>query len=272
MTFILLLLLAFDGDSAFRHIEELGEIGPRPPGTPACDEGYDYIIGELSALSDSFEVQRFVYDGIVFRNLIAHQGNGAPRVLLGTHWDTRPIAERENPRLPVFGSNDGTSGVAVLLELLRSLRERGCDYPLDVVLFDGEDYGPRPLILGSQYFAGVLQDPSEYDFGVIVDMVGDANLEIYREISSYSYASEYVNAIWETAKDLGITAFRDTFKYEMNDDHRPLNEIGIPTVLIIDFDYPSWHTLQDTPDKCSPRSLEAVGRVLERFLDLRFGP
>ncbi len=270
MVLLLLALACFNGDSAFRHIENLGDIGPRPPGTPAAEQGFAYIVEHLRPYVDSVDTQVFYYDGLVFRNIIGHAGTGTPRALLGTHWDTRPIAEKENPMLPVFGANDGSSGVAVLLELARSLKERGVDYPIDFVFFDGEDYGHLPLILGSKYFARALEDPAVYAFGVVVDMVGDRDLEIYKERGSQTYAGDLVNEIWAVALELGEQTFRPDVKYELSDDHRPLNEVGIPTALIIDFDYPHWHTLSDTPDKCSPESLRAVGRVLSAFLDRRF--
>jgi Zn-dependent M28 family amino/carboxypeptidase len=270
--FIFFALVCFHPDSAFDHIERLGDIGPRPPGTPAAQQGFAYIVDHLEPHVSSIDTQNFQYDGILFSNIIAHIGGGSPRVLLGTHWDTRPIAEKQNPRLPVFGANDGTSGVAVLLELARCLDEKGADYPIDIVLFDGEDYGPMPLILGSRHFAAALEDPEIYEFGIIVDMIGDKDLAIHRERSSTKYAPELVDEFWTVAEELGETSFHPDIKHDMNDDHRPLNEVGIPSILVIDFDYPHWHTLSDTPDKCSPESLGAVGRVLESFLDRRFQP
>ena len=151
------------------------------------------------------------------------------------------------------------SGVAVLLELARTLPDE--TVPLWLVFFDAEDNGNIQgwdWILGSRQF--VALNPIRPRAVVIVDMIGDADLNIYRE--SYS-DPQLTNEIWSTALELGYASvFIDEYRHSMLDDHTPFLEVGIPAVDIIDFDYPYWHTVQDTPDKVSAKSLKAVGDTL----------
>jgi Zn-dependent M28 family amino/carboxypeptidase len=199
--------------------------------------------------------------------------------LLCAHWDTRPRAEQDPDKSkrnkPILGANDGASGVAVLLELASLLRTKAPPIGIDIALFDGEDYGAEGdhanYLLGSRYFA--KNRPSSYlpRFGVLLDMVGDKNLELPKEGFSVRYAPGVVNLVWSTARELGISQFVDAAGEDIIDDHLPLNEAGIPTIDLIDFNYPDptnrfWHTHQDIPENCSPESLEAVGAVLVHVL------
>ncbi len=182
--------------------------------------------------------------------------------MLGAHYDTRFFADHDpdesKRKQPVPGANDGASGVAVLLELARTLPPE-----IDstwLVFFDAEDNGRIEgwdWILGSRAFA------EEMDFTpnavVIVDMIGDADLNIYFEKNS----NEQIRAeIWKKANELGYPQFINEEKYSILDDHTPFLEMGIPAVDVIDFDYPYWHTTEDTLDKVSAESLEAVGNTL----------
>jgi glutaminyl-peptide cyclotransferase len=262
----------FDGERAFALLERQVEIGDRVPGTPAHVWTYDYLREALSATATSITVQPFAASGedtsISFFNLIGHfNGTGAETVLLGTHWDTRAWADQDpnpaNRHTSIAGANDGASGVAVLLELARILSETPPPRNVDIVLFDGEDCGEianLPWCMGSSFYARALG--KRPDFGIIVDLVGDKDLGIYVETNSQKYAFGVVDRIWKTARDLGISQFHREARHTVVDDHLALIQAGVPTALIIDFDYPYWHTLEDRPDKCSPASLEAVGRVL----------
>jgi Zn-dependent M28 family amino/carboxypeptidase len=163
----------------------------------------------------------------------------------------------------VPGANDGASGVAVLLEIARVL-------PADeqnvwLVFFDAEDQGDLPdwnWALGASAYADALTVTPQAV--VLLDMIGDADLNLYREGSS---TKSLKDEIWQTAADLGYSAqFIDKEKYTMIDDHTPFLTRGIPAVDLIDFDYPYWHTTHDTTDKVSPRSLEIVGKVLLAWL------
>jgi Zn-dependent M28 family amino/carboxypeptidase len=197
-------------------------------------------------------------------NVIAHKGSGSPEFLLGAHYDSRMRADRDldpsRRSQPVPGANDGASGVAVLLELARVLPEELAQRAW-IVFFDGEDNGDLPgwdWILGSRAF--VAETKIAPQVVIILDMVGDADLNIYIERAS---DPGRVAAIWASASALGYSQeFLPLPKYQMIDDHLPFVKRGIPSVLIIDFDYPYWHTTADTADKVSPESLQIVGRTL----------
>jgi Zn-dependent M28 family amino/carboxypeptidase len=193
--------------------------------------------------------------------------------MLCAHWDTRPFADMdriENQNEPILGANDGASGVAVLLELAFYLQKNEPPLGIDIVFFDGEDYGREgdldSYCLGSRYFAE--NNPGIYPrFAVLLDMIGDAQLQIPREGYSQQFASQIVDLVWKAAKNVNAYQFLPEVRNYVFDDHVILNEAGIPAIDIIDFEYPDashrfWHTLEDTPDKCSPQSLKTVGEVL----------
>jgi len=200
------------------------------------------------------------------------------RVLLCCHYDTRPFPDRDrNPakRQGLFiGANDGGSGVALFMELAHHLRKIQPTYGVDLVFFDGEElvYGNQgTFFLGSEYFAKQYRDhPPEYRYvwGIVVDMIGDRTLGIYQERNSVKYAPKLVESVWGTARQLGIRQFIPKVRHEVQDDHLPLNDVAkIPTIDIIDFDYPQWHTTQDLPTYCSGESLALVGEVLLAWLE-----
>jgi Zn-dependent M28 family amino/carboxypeptidase len=194
--------------------------------------------------------------------------NANKRIMLCAHWDTRPTADEEldpaNRKKPILGANDGASGVAVLLELARQFKVKRPQVGIIIALWDGEDYGPdiNNMLMGSRYFAknmGKLRPT----YGILLDMVGDKDLQIYKEANSVYAAPELVERVWRKAGELGYRKyFPDSVKYTIIDDHVPLIEAGVPFIDLIDFDYPYWHTLQDTVDKCSPDSLRIVGEVV----------
>ena len=196
------------------------------------------------------------------------------RILLCAHWDSRPWADQdpnsENRDQPVLGANDGASGVAVLLEVARHIQLAEPKYGVDIVLFDGEDSGlpgqPDSYALGAQHFAKNKDFRYRPKFGILLDMVGDKDLQIYQEENSVNYAPQVVERIWNRAQGLGSSSFFASSGYQVTDDHLPLLNVGIPCVNLIDFDYEYWHTLADTPDKCSPESLAEVGRLILSLL------
>ncbi len=197
-------------------------------------------------------------------NIIAYRDNDQPHILLGAHYDTRMHADQDqDPKRrndPVPGANDGASGVAVLLELARVL-PTSQEVPVRLVFFDAEDNGNIPgwdWIMGSRLYADKMKvEPLGV---VIVDMVGDKDLNLYRERNS---TRRLQDQIWAVAHEQGYEdSFIDEKKYSILDDHTPFLEKGIPAVDIIDFDYPPWHTTQDTLDKVSPHSLDIVGETL----------
>ncbi len=209
-------------------------------------------------------------------NIIARFGDAdKPQLMLCAHWDTRPVADRERDPLrraqPILGANDGASGVAVLLEIARIISVNPPDKSVIIVFFDGEDLGreshPEEYALGARYFA--LHPPPDLPLpseAVLLDMIGDADLEIPIEWYSGRHASSLRRTLWSIASEIGSTAFVDAPGPAIEDDHVPLIKAGIPAVDLIDFDYPFWHTLHDTPDKCSSSSLGQVGRVLVEYI------
>lgn len=268
---------AFDGARAFAILEKQCAFGPRVPGTPAHQRCRDYLVTALRGYAGQVATQEFIHtfgqpaQSARAVNIIA---NFAPqkgeRVLLCAHWDSRPWADMDpdpaNRRKPVMGANDGASGVAVLLEIARLLKLQPPRVGVDIVLFDAEDQGlegnDRSYAKGSQYFAATVVPTFRPRFGILLDMVGDRDLAIYQEHFSLRQARPVVEKVWAAAASAGVVEFYPQPGYAVYDDHVPLLERGIPCIDIIDFEYPYWHTLQDTPDKCSPASLEKVGRVV----------
>jgi glutaminyl-peptide cyclotransferase len=194
------------------------------------------------------------------------------RILLLAHWDTRPIADMERDPAkaakPIVGANDGASGVAVLLELMRVTKNLSPKIGLMFLMTDGEDLGPDldEMFLGAKAFVKRMPSPRP-DYGILLDMVGDKDLKIPMEPNSYYYAPELMREFYANAQRMGLgSTFPSEVGPAIEDDHIPLNQAGIPTIDLIDFSYPYWHTLADTPDKCSPQSLGKVGRAVEGWL------
>jgi Zn-dependent M28 family amino/carboxypeptidase len=252
------------------HVVEQASMGPRTPGSPGHDRVKEYILSELSAAGWSAEVASAQYLGQEVENIIAKRHpDSPPGIIIGAHYDTRFTADRDpdpgKRTLPVPGANDGASGVALLLELARVLDEKSSDQ-VWLVFFDAEDNGKVPgweWIMGSSVFVSSLKLMPKA--AVIVDMVGDADLNIYYEKQSDALLS---GQIWEQAAELGYAEqFIPIQKHTILDDHIPFIRMGIPAVDIIDTDYPYWHTTEDTVDKISASSLGAVGRTLEVWLE-----
>jgi Zn-dependent M28 family amino/carboxypeptidase len=235
-------------------------------------------LGALKETTASVERQDFTFDDrgkpLPMTNVIARfAGSGSgPATLLAAHWDTRPTADQERDperrRQPILGANDGASGVAVLLQMARLFQRRPPPGPVWIVLFDGEDLGPHEdrMYLGAKYFAAHLP-PNTPKRGVLLDMVGDRDLQIYQEGNSLVRAGAVVESVWDTARRLGYHRyFVPAPKYSISDDHLPLMDKGLEVADLIDFDYPPWHTLGDTVDKCSAGSLKIVGTVVAAWV------
>lgn len=267
----------FDGRQAFALLERQCAFGPRVPGSAAHDTCLAFLENELKQHAASVVRQTFSHtieksqQEVTLTNLIASFNlDAGNRALLCAHWDSRPWADQDpdmaNRDKAVAGANDGASGVAVLLEVARTLKAMPPPIGVDLVLFDGEDLGTagrsETFAAGSRYFASHKDTRYVPRFGILLDMVGDRNLNVYKEGNSVRYAADVVNRVWGLARRLDIPEFQFEQRFEVADDHVPLLMAGIPCIDIIDFDYPHWHTLADTPDKCSPESLEKVGRVV----------
>jgi hypothetical protein len=276
---------AFDGGRAYDLLNQQVSLGPRVPGTSAHTNAVKLMERALKPRADLVSVDRFseVADGkpVDLSNILARfDGKSDKWVLLAAHWDSRPRAEYEvdaaKRKQPIPGANDGASGVAVLLELARVFSEKKPDVGVLMVFFDGEDYGQTEsgMYLGARHFAAnlgklpaLLQKPIKIDYGILLDMVGDKDLHIYQEQNSLHAAPEVVRKVWSAARKLG---YEDQFvpkpKFRIDDDHIPLIKAGVKCIDIIDFDYGPWHTLDDTPDKCSAGSLKTVGDVVARLI------
>ena len=271
----------FDGAAAFGYLEAQVAFGPRVSGSKAHEQCRDYLVRELQKSAEAVNLQPFAIRGykgetLNYSNIIASFNlKATTRVLLLAHWDTRPWADEEADSAlhdrPVPGANDGASGVAVLLEIARHLKASPPGVGVDILLTDGEDYGrhndPGGFLHGARHFAKNLPAGFRPAFAILLDMVGDAELTLMREQHSVEAAPDLVDLVWGTARRLGYSEFVDARQGRVTDDHLPLIAAGIRAIDLIDFDYPDesnryWHTLQDTPDKCSAESLEAVGTVV----------
>jgi Zn-dependent M28 family amino/carboxypeptidase len=208
-------------------------------------------------------------------NVVSEQNwkDAKVRVVLLAHWDTRPYADQdwdpENRNKPILGANDGASGVAVLLELMRAFKETmPPDVGIQYLFTDGEDLGPglEEMFLGARAYVRDLKAPKP-DYGILLDMIGDKNLEVPMDPQSLRYARPIVMALYKHAAEIGLGRTFPRFEGPLiEDDHIPLNQAGLKTIDLIDFDYPAWHTAADTVDKCSAESLGKVGKLLESFL------
>ena len=281
-----------EGQFAFQVLEQMCQIGPRISGTPGMATQQEFLAKHFESLGATIGWQPFQgshpvnQTPVEFRNLLVqfHPDRQA-RILLACHYDTRPFPDqdRSNPAGVFLGANDGASGVGLLCELGKFMPALQSEYGVDFVFFDAEEFvfqnGRDPYFLGSTYFANqyIATPPSwRYAAGVLVDMVGDKDLNIYLEINSWRDSREITRQIWDIAQRIGVKEFIPRTRHEVRDDHLPLINIAkIPTCDVIDFDYPSpsdtrknryWHTTEDTPDKCSAESLAKVGNVLLTWL------
>jgi Zn-dependent M28 family amino/carboxypeptidase len=252
------------------------DLGPRIPGSEGHRRTYDLIRTHLEGAADRITEHSFTdvspidSSSIEIRSIIGvFNENSSRRVLFGAHWDTRPFADEETDpekrKLPVPGANDGGSGVAVLLEIASQLHERPPEIGVDLAFFDGEDQGvhdvPRSFALGSQRF---VKDYPQYRpaFVVILDMIGREGTSIPREGNSMIASRLLVDRIWEIGRLSGCSVLVDSVGPPVFDDHIAFLEAGIPAVDLIDLADPAWHTTADLPERCSPRSLGEVGRLV----------
>lgn len=266
----------FDEQRAFGYLKAQCDFGPRYPGSSGHKACLDFLFQELGKRTSHVQKQPFrdvihkTGQSVGMTNVIASFGEGKIEWLLCAHWDTRPWADSDpDPAMrnqPVLGANDGASGVAVLLEIARHLQNHPPSRRIEIVLFDGEDSGTQGVdaswCLGSRYYARQLSPAGKAEKAVLVDMIGDRELSLPMEGNSLRYAPRLTEKIWDLAESLGLWAFQRKAGPDIIDDHLELMKVGIPAVNIIDFDYPWWHTIHDTADKCSPESLGAVGRLL----------
>ena len=259
--------VAFDGARAYRAVETQVAFGPRVPESDGHAKIREWMRKELIEAGWQVEEQKSEALGHPIQNIVAKRTDEPPQIVIGAHYDSRMFADHDpDPSQRtnyVPGANDGASGVAVLLELARTLPQD--TPPIWLTFFDAEDNGDIEgwdWILGSSEF--VRNNTFQPRAVIVVDMVGDADLNIYKERNSNPALTD---EIWETAKKLGYeNKFIPQYKYSMLDDHTPFLQAGMPAIDIIDFDYPYWHTTQDTPDKVSAESLQVVGETLQVWI------
>lgn len=279
----------FDGQKAFEMLEQQVAMGPRYNGSPGHLELQAYLNAYLKErahelrLHEARMVHPYSAEPLNITNYLARfNPHLTERIMIMAHYDTRPYADQDalaaNRNLPILGANDGASGVAILLLLAEMMAADAPAIGVDLLFVDAEDIGrsgdPQNFALGSQMF---VKDMNKVMGGVrpryvvLLDMVGDKNLTLPIELNSWQSAQEIVRRVWDIAADLGYSQFRFEQGFEIFDDHVPFLDAGIPAIDIIDFDYPDqytnyWHTLEDTADKCSPESLEAVGTVIAALI------
>lgn len=291
--------IPFNGTRAYEYLKQLCDLGPRWTGSDAMVKQQELLIKHFKEAG-----------GVVYRHefktkhpltkkfvpvvniIVEWNPEAKDRILLCAHYDTRPVPDNDpNPRIrrtgKFIGANDGASGTALLMELAHMMPKLKSNYGVDFVLFDAEELvfgdGVRERQMG-RYFVGSEEfarkykrkpPKHKYKMGVLLDMVGDKDLQLFPDRFSFRNPKSrvIVRSIWGTAEKLGVKEFIPFPKYNISDDHLALNKIArIPTCDIIDFNYPKnpkniyWHTEQDTPDKCSALSLAKVGWVIHEWL------
>ena len=281
----------FNADSAYNYVKRQLEFGPRVPGSEAHAQCAEWFIDFFNEKADTVYVQDFrtrLYNGksIDGKNIIASFNPEAKkRILLAAHWDSRPFADHDPDRTkwntPIDGANDGASGVGVLMEVARALKENPINTGIDIILFDLEDYGAPQYLnlmtnddwaLGSQYWS---VNPHVYNysayFGILLDMVGASNPRFPKEYYSQQLAPSLSNEIWRMARELGYDQyFINEIGHPINDDHIYVNvNANIPMIDLIHLEdnenssfYPYWHTLNDNIDQIDPNTLGMVGNVV----------
>lgn len=276
-----------DAQRAYTYLQQICALGPRLSGSPGMQKQQAMLEEHFKKLGGNVSYQSFLANNprggekVAMANMIVEwHPERKERILLAAHYDTRPLPDRDpdpNKRLAgtFIGANDGASGVAVLMELAHLMPKVDGPLGVDFVLFDGEElvYGNNdPYFLGSSWFAKQYQENPpghKYRWGVVLDMVGDVDLQLYQEKFSVSWRDTrpLVKEIWATAARLGVKEFIPRVGYEVRDDHLPLrNTAKIPSCDIIDFDYPPWHTTNDLPKHCAGSSLAKVGWVVYEWI------
>ncbi|MBN1826716.1 MAG: M28 family peptidase [Candidatus Eisenbacteria bacterium] len=273
---------SFDEKKAFRYLEKQVSFGPRIPGSEGQARTLQWLEETLRPLAPRLEKRSFTgvnpLTGESARgtNLIASfRPESKDRIFLGAHWDTRIFADFDpdpaRRRDPVPGANDGGSGTAVLLVLAEVFRDNPPPYGVDLLFFDFEDQGvpggESGWCLGSRSFvAGMALTGYRPRAGIVVDMVGGEGLRIAREKRSIDCCSRLVETLFRIGASEAPDIFADGPLRDIYDDHAPFIEAGIPAVDLIGITFPEWHTVNDLPDRCSPKSLGAVGRTLLKLI------
>lgn len=282
----------FNGDSAYFFVDKQVSFGYRVPNTPEHVACGDYLVSELKRFGADVTEQKMVltaWNGTKLnaRNIIGSYGlDKSNRVLLFAHWDTRPYSDHDpnpdNHRKPLLGANDAGSGVGVLLEVARIIQNQSPEVGVDIIFFDAEDYGTPAFedksgddnwwCLGSQYWAKNPHVPDyKAKYGILLDMVGADGATFYKDMISQQYASNVLEKVWSTARQLGYGKyFISKDGGYLMDDHVPVNQIRrVPSIDIVDYRlnsptgfFHAWHTQKDDMSNISKETLKAVGQTI----------
>lgn len=273
------------GTSVLAHVQSQLDFGPRFLSAPGRIALQDFLIKFSNKYSSSVTVQEWPYvtkekETYVMKNIVVRLfPEKIKRIILGTHYDTVRYLGMDirNGEHVIPGANNGASGVAVLMSLLEYFSNNKLvpNVGIDFVFFDGEEGEEGVPItpwspIGSSYFADNISSLYKKELpqlAFVVDMVCDKDLSFYQEKNSMASAPKETGDFWKFAHNLSPKTFVNTEKYAILDDHTALQEVGIPSVLIIDFDYPFIYTQEDSFDKCSPKSLELVSNVLRAYIE-----
>jgi hypothetical protein len=273
-----------DGKRAMGYLKEICDLGPRMSGTPSMKKQQDLIKAHFTKLGAEVEFQAFTAKQVSQPNevdmaniIISFHPKAKKRVILCSHYDTRPIADQEkNPKdwnKPFVSANDGGSGVALLMELGNHIKKLKLDVGVDFVLFDGEEYifnaKKDNYFFGSKHFALTWAKNGkqpQYVGAVLLDMIAGKHPQFPGEGYSYTRAKALTTTIWNIAAKQGCKAFLQHTGDYVRDDHIALLDAGIPAIDIIDFSYPHWHKLTDTPESCDPDGMDQVARVLSVWM------
>jgi hypothetical protein len=273
----------FDGQAAMEFVRTQVEFGPRVPGGEGHRLQLEWMTELLGQWADTVEAQPVDYvtssgETLALTNLLARFNPEAEhRILILTHWDTRPWSDQSldpaERQIPVPGANDGASGTAILLHLAQLMARDGPPAGVDLLFVDGEDYGPGPedMFIGTRHFARNLPEPLPWTYGLLLDMVGDQDPRFPVEATSAEAAPRVVQRVWGVAQELGYGPYFPTrVGVRVMDDHVPLIEAGLPTVDLIDFEYGPenrlWHTPRDVPENVSAQTLRMVGDVVTELV------
>jgi glutaminyl-peptide cyclotransferase len=260
----------FDDERAFHDVEAQVGFGPRFPASEGHEKTREWIVRSMKDRGWHPQIECFDKQGTELCNIIAwprDEQASSSYILLGAHYDTRRLADSDpaQPFEPVPGANDGASGVAILIELARVLDPKRLNTDIALVFFDGEDQGHLDgwdWSEGARFMAAHMEIPPAAV--IIVDMVGDQDLQLYIEKNS---DPELADEIWSIARKQGFSGFIAETRHAIIDDHLPFAQRGVPAVDIIDIEYPAWHTTRDTIDQISADSLYQVGRTLQLWVE-----
>ena len=266
------------------------EFGPRVPGTEGHARQLEWMLARLDSFAAEVVADTFTHvtqagDSLTLTNVLGRfAAEEDRRILLLAHWDTRPMSdEATDPAeqaIPVPGANDGASGTAVLLALAGLLATSTPPLGVDILLVDGEDYGPgvEDMLLGARRYGEAFESEAEEVYGgprpvygVLLDMVGDVDPRFPVEGISAQFANAVVRKVWRAAERLGYEeTFPTAVGQNLTDDHVPLIEAGLPTANVIDFTYGPgnayWHTPRDVPENVSAATLGMVGEVIAELV------